>query len=62
MPVYVVRTETASHGLPSAAAAYARLRELQRRGCVVTVTDSAGRPLDASRLQAIADIERLPGA
>ena len=55
-----MRTADTAYGSASALLAYARLRELQRSGRIATVTDSAGRPLDAQRLEAIAAAEARP--
>ncbi len=56
--MFIVRTATLAHGTPSAARAYAYLRELERSGHPVTVTDTAGRQLDAARLATIAAADR----
>ena len=52
--MFVVRTATQTHATTDAARAYACLRELERTGQSVVVTDGGGRFLDAARLATIA--------
>ena len=51
--MFVVRTATLAHGTACPLRAYACLRELELSGHRVTVTDTAGRRLDAARLETL---------